>query len=933
LKKSLFAILIALVMIVALIPVLASADSEPETVKFIIGNQQPEVTRGGTPKYYLTDNTAGTLTSTGADENNYNVKVVYEEDATPVIYLKGAFIYGQYGSIRNTSSSSPDVVPAEKRASKTTIVIEEAGDSITVRDGTVAADACLDGVITWVSGALEIQGPGKLVTNKTINAGSANDLTFTNADVEINAVDDNAGLGAKNITFDGGKFVSNTTNKPTISDWGTTERRIWIKGNAEVSMTASAESPMVLANANATVQIDSGSLKLKSTSSGTSEHVALRMSSDADFIVNGGTVELSGAGRILYSNRTFDMTNYGTYYAAYGTNANGPGTTVLAGTTITKNADYSTKYLKIEPAYTVAVTGGTASSATAPAGTEVTLTSGTAPTGKIFDGWTSSDVTVTNNKFTMPAKNVTVAANFIDDPNNDGEPATVGFWFGTSKQMINRGASPIYLITNDSGAATTTGATADNYNIMLSYENGKTPVIKLRGAYLKNHYGALHNNNQSSGNLTDNERASKVTIIVEDELGNATSNIPSTVTADAYIVSYILLSKGDVEIQGPGKLVVDKFQPNSGNAVAGNIQTGKNLTFKDADVEVRQGALKASGNITFDGGKVAITHNDIIVVDYNTSTRTILVTNDADVSLNSTEKATMHLVNANATLQIDSGSLKLTSSATGTDTEKAALKMSGAKLKLNGGTLEIAGNVTVVTSSIEMDLTNYEHYYAVCANNVEGNNAVPHTGTAIAQYNTSFNLKYFKLVPAKAITVTGGTANPAAAPEGVVVTLTPVVPQGKEFVKWNVDSGSTAVTISNNKFTMPNGPVSITAEFKDATSDGGNTPAGHTHSTTLVKGKAPSCTAAGEKDYYKCSCGKYFEDKAATKEIKDLKTWKVIKATGHKDADKDGKCEVCNKSAQTSDSSFTALWITVLTLSAMGICVTFVYNKRMRVTK
>ncbi len=103
----------------------------------------------------------------------------------------------------------------------------------------------------------------------------------------------------------------------------------------------------------------------------------------------------------------------------------------------------------------------------------------------------------------------------------------------------------------------------------------------------------------------------------------------------------------------------------------------------------------------------------------------------------------------------------------------------------------------------------------------------------------------------------------------------------------------------------------------------------HTHSTTLVKGKAPSCTAAGEKDYYKCDCGKYFEDEAATKEITDVNTWKVLEATGHKDADKDGNCDTC-KAVQTSDSSFTALWITVLTLSAMGICVTFVYNKKVR---
>ena len=40
----------------------------------------------------------------------------------------------------------------------------------------------------------------------------------------------------------------------------------------------------------------------------------------------------------------------------------------------------------------------------------------TAPAGKIFDAWTSSDVTITNGLFTMPAQNVTVTATWKTDP-------------------------------------------------------------------------------------------------------------------------------------------------------------------------------------------------------------------------------------------------------------------------------------------------------------------------------------------------------------------------------------------------------------------------------------------------------------------------------------------------------------------------------------
>ena len=56
-------------------------------------------------------------------------------------------------------------------------------------------------------------------------------------------------------------------------------------------------------------------------------------------------------------------------------------------------------------------------------------------------------------------------------------------------------------------------------------------------------------------------------------------------------------------------------------------------------------------------------------------------------------------------------------------------------------------------------------------------------------------------------------------------------------------------------------------------------PVTHTHSATYHAATAATCTTAGNSAYYSCSCGKYFSDKACTKEIaKD--SW-VIKAKGH----------------------------------------------------
>ena len=49
----------------------------------------------------------------------------------------------------------------------------------------------------------------------------------------------------------------------------------------------------------------------------------------------------------------------------------------------------------------------------------------------------------------------------------------------------------------------------------------------------------------------------------------------------------------------------------------------------------------------------------------------------------------------------------------------------------------------------------------------------------------------------------------------------------------------------------------------------------HTHIGTQVTGQAPTCTTDGWKDYYKCQCGKFFEDEACTKEITELAAWKT----------------------------------------------------------
>ena len=57
-------------------------------------------------------------------------------------------------------------------------------------------------------------------------------------------------------------------------------------------------------------------------------------------------------------------------------------------------------------------------------GASITLSGGTAPAGYLLNGYTSTDATITNGTFTMPAKDITVSATFTPDPAHIEQTAT-----------------------------------------------------------------------------------------------------------------------------------------------------------------------------------------------------------------------------------------------------------------------------------------------------------------------------------------------------------------------------------------------------------------------------------------------------------------------------------------------------------------------------
>jgi uncharacterized repeat protein (TIGR02543 family) len=74
-------------------------------------------------------------------------------------------------------------------------------------------------------------------------------------------------------------------------------------------------------------------------------------------------------------------------------------------------ANFSKRSYSITKSVNPAGSGTVTGAGTATYGDTVTL-SQTPAAGYLFTGWSSSDVTVSNNKFTMPAKNVSIVANY-----------------------------------------------------------------------------------------------------------------------------------------------------------------------------------------------------------------------------------------------------------------------------------------------------------------------------------------------------------------------------------------------------------------------------------------------------------------------------------------------------------------------------------------
>lgn len=179
-----------------------------------------------------------------------------------------------------------------------------------------------------------------------------------------------------------------------------------------------------------------------------------------------------------------------------------------------------------------------------------------------------------------------------------------------------------------------------------------------------------------------------------------------------------------------------------------------------------------------------------------------------------------------------------------------------------------------------------------------------------------------------------GTMPDDTAAFGASYTLPPcdfTPPQGKQFQAWATSTDGTTVYEPGDSVLLE-ADTTFYALWEDIP---------HTHVGVLHTGYPPTCDTEGEKDYYTCSCNKFFEDAACTKEITNLETWKVIPATGHKLTKTEAKAPTCTQAGNKEhwtcktcgkyfgdETATTELQLSDVTLPALGHSQTEVTNAK-----
>lgn len=143
------------------------------------------------------------------------------------------------------------------------------------------------------------------------------------------------------------------------------------------------------------------------------------------------------------------------------------------------------------------------------------------------------------------------------------------------------------------------------------------------------------------------------------------------------------------------------------------------------------------------------------------------------------------------------------------------------------GTSDFASidETVTITPSIEQEAGEFEfefeEAYDNCFYRITMNYQVQTTSTANNSYISINSIDFYEGQAATKYNVTiddsivGGsvTASASTAKEGATITLVPIANVGYDFTSWNVTCGSNPVSVTDNKFIMPAGDVTVSATF------------------------------------------------------------------------------------------------------------------------
>lgn len=446
--------------------------------------------------------------------------------------------------------------------------------------------------------------------------------------------------------------------------------------------------------------------------------------------------------------------------------------------------------------YKVTVTNGTANPASAAANTTITIKADSAPEGKAFEKWTTStegvtftDATAAETTFTMPARDVTVAANYKDKP-------------------INLDLSTVTADTVIKDNTIVTGTLAGNYKISIA--DGAT--ITLKGATI-------------NGTHSDSHKFAGLTCA-----GDATIKLEDTNEIKAFYKYYpgIFVPKGKtLTIQGSGNL-----NASSGNAAGiGGCYTLPSTS----GISIEDGSC---GKIVIEGGTI-IAHGGSMSAGIGSggcgcSCDGVDIKGGTVTAEGGDSAAGIGCGGGSGTGGVGTscGPISITGgTVTAIGGEYAAGVGTGSGASNKCGAITVAKTVTKFKASKGSGATNSvglsrpgvdnmtcgavtigdTEYWDGAAYKNDGATVLgesPFEYPAATKYN---------------VTVTNGTANPTSAKEGATVTITANAPaEGKAFDKWTTTSGVTFAdeNASSTTFVMPASAVTVEATYKDAPWDG-----------------------------------------------------------------------------------------------------------------